>query len=66
MDAGRHCPGVGRVSPAIHSKLMNVVGGLSESRAVKAGKKAYDLMAAGYFEDMLQVIAGAYATPGNH
>ena len=61
MDAVRHCPGVKQVSPTIHSELMDVIGRLSELRAVKGGKKDYDLMVAGYFEDLLPVIAGAYA-----
>ena len=61
MDAVRRCPGVSRVSPAIHSELMKVIEQLSELRMAKGGKKAYDLMVAGYFEDMLPVIAGAYA-----
>ena len=61
MDAVRHCPGVSAVSLAIHSELMKVIEQLSELRMAKGGKKAYDLMVAGYFEDMLPVIAGAYA-----
>lgn len=60
MDAVRHCPGVHQVSPAIHSELMNAIGRLSELRLAKGGKKAYDLMVAGYFEDLLPVLAGAY------
>ena len=39
---------------------MDIIGRLSELRLVKGGKKAYDLMVAGYFEDMLRVIVGAY------
>lgn len=30
-------------------------------RAVKSGKKTYDYVVAGYFEDMVQVLAGAWA-----
>lgn len=60
MDAVRHCPGVGKVSPAIHSELIKIINRLSELRMAKGGKKAYDLMVAGYFEDLLPVIAGAY------
>ena len=55
------CPGVAGVSPAVHADLTDIIGQLSELRLVKGGKKAYDLMVAGYFEDMLRVIQGAYA-----
>ena len=61
MDAMRHCPGVKKVSPSVHSELMEAIGKLTQLRTVKDGKKAYDLMVAGYFEDMLPVIEGAYA-----
>ena len=61
MDAVRHCPGVSQVSPTVHSELMNIIGRLSELRLAKGGKKAYDLMVAGYFEDLLPALAGAYA-----
>lgn len=61
MDGARHCPGIRRASPEVHSELMEAIGRLSELRTVKRGKKAYDLMVAGYFEDMLPVIEGAYA-----
>ena len=54
------CPGVAGVSPAVHAELTDIIGQLSELRLVKGGKKAYDLMVAGYFEDMLRVIVGAY------
>ena len=62
MGQVRWCPGVKDVSPPIHAELMDIVGCLSELRLVKGGKKAYDLMVAGYFEDMLRVVQGAYAT----
>lgn len=61
MDAVRRCPRVAQVSPAVHARLMDAVQRLSELRMVKGGKKAYDMMVAGYFEDMLQVIQGAHA-----
>ncbi len=61
MAEARWCPGVGQVSPAMHTELMDIIQRLSELRLVKGGKKAYDLMVAGYFEDMLKVIQGAYA-----
>ena len=61
MDGVRHCPGVRQVSPAVHAELMDAIGRLSELRKGKGGKKAYDLLVAGYFEDLLRVIEGAYA-----
>ena len=61
MGQVRWCPGVREVSPALHAELMDIIRRLSELRLVKGGKKAYDLMVAGYFEDMLKVVQGAYA-----
>ena len=61
MAEVRQCPGVAGVSPPVHAELTDVIERLSELRLVKGGKKAYDLMVAGYFEDMLRVIQGAYA-----
>lgn len=61
MGQVRWCPAVREVSPAMHAELMDVIQRLSELRLVKGGKKAYDLMVAGYFEDMLKVIEGAHA-----
>lgn len=60
MDKVRWCPGVRMVSSPIHAELMDIIQRLSQLRLVKGGKKAYDLMVAGYFEDMLRVIQGAY------
>ena len=67
MQDVRLCPGVKTVSPEIQSELMAVIEELSALRMVKGGKKAYDLLVAGYFEDMLQVIQGSYAVlkPGS-
>ncbi len=61
MQDVRLCPGVKAVSPGIQAELVGMIEELSELRMVKGGKKAYDLLVAGYFEDMLQVIQGAYA-----
>ncbi len=61
MSEARWCPGVAAISPRVHVELMDVIGRLAKLRLVKGGKKAYDLMVAGYFEDMLRVIQGAYA-----
>ena len=67
MQDVRLCPGVEAVSPSIQSELVTKIEELSALRMVKGGKKAYDLLVAGYFEDMLQVIQGAYAVlkPGS-
>ena len=61
MQDVRLCPGVKAVSPKIQAELTAKIEELSALRLVKGGKKAYDLLVAGYFEDMLQVIQGAYA-----
>ena len=60
MKDVRLCPGIKAVSTPIQSELMEVIDKLSDLRLKKGGKKAYDLLVAGYFEDMLQVIQGAY------
>ena len=61
MNGVSQCPNVRRVNPAIHRELMEIVGKLAAARQSKGGKKTYDLMVAGYFEDMLKVLQGAYA-----
>ena len=60
MQHTRWCPGIREVSPDVHTELLGIIQRLSELRLVKGGKKAYDLLVAGYFEDMLKVIRGAY------
>ena len=40
----------------VHAELQDVVARLGEIRQQKSGKKSYDMMAAGYFEDMSKVI----------
>jgi hypothetical protein len=47
--------------------LVAIIGQLSELRQTKAGKKTYDYMVAGYFEDMLKVVQEAYVVlkPGS-
>lgn len=61
MEPVRWCPGIKSASLHIHNELTEIIRRLSELRLVKGGKKNYDLMVAGYFEDMLRVIQGAYA-----
>ncbi len=60
MDEVRSCPSVLEVSREIHAEISRIVDQLSQLRLVKGGKKSYDLMVAGYFEDMLKVIQGVY------
>ena len=54
------CPGIRKVSPNIHAELDEIIQRLSELRLQKSGKKSYDLLVAGYFEDMLKTIMGAF------
>ena len=61
MIAIRDLPGIEAVCPTVHEELMNTIRQLEEVRTVKRGRKSYDLMVAGYFEDMLKVIKEAYA-----
>ena len=61
MNGVRECPGVQAVHPALHRELTQIIDRLAAVRQTKGGKKTYDIMVAGYFEDMLQVIRAAYA-----
>lgn len=47
-------------SPNIANFIQKAVQELSELRKVKGGKKSYDLMVVGYFNDMFQVIKDVY------
>ncbi|MCY4040811.1 MAG: DNA methyltransferase [Gammaproteobacteria bacterium] len=60
MERTSRLPEVGKVSPSVQSELTTIVGRLSKLRREKSGNKSYDLMVAGYFEDMLQVIVQVY------
>ena len=60
MNGVLQCPTVKQVNREVHSELMDIISSLSQLRLSKAGKKTYDLMVAGYFEDMLKVIRAAY------
>ena len=53
-------PNVRRVSQMIYEEIQDIVHQLSKLRLEKGGKKSYDIMVAGYFEDMLKVIQGVY------
>ena len=56
----RLCPNIRELSDAIYQELQVIVHELSKLRLVKGGKKSYDIMVAGYFEDMLKVVKGVY------
>ena len=60
MNGVSECPNIRQVNAEVHSEIMDIISRLSELRAVKAGKKTYDMMVAGYFEDMLKVIKASY------
>ena len=47
-------------SPNIADFIQNAVHELSKLRKIKGGKKSYDLMVIGYFNDMFQVIKDVY------
>lgn len=60
MDKLMLCPNIRLVSEEIHEEITDIVHRLSKLRLNKGGKKSYDIMVAGYFEDMLKVIQGVY------
>ena len=47
-------------APEIHNQLVQAVNSLSELRSVRPGKKKYDYVVAGYFDDMFQVLQELY------
>lgn len=55
-----HCSNIRSLSAEIYEEIQHIVNQLSDLRLKKGGKKSYDIMVAGYFEDMLQVIQGVY------
>ena len=60
MNGVRECPGIRQVDPRVHSELSDIIERLADMRAIKAGKKTYDYVVAGYFEDMLQVLQSTW------
>ena len=68
MSEVRECPRIQQVDSEIHSELTDIIGRLEGMRAIKSGKKTYDYVVAGYFEDMLQVLEGGLSVlkPGGH
>ncbi|MCX7854889.1 MAG: site-specific DNA-methyltransferase [Anaerolineae bacterium] len=52
--------GLQAASPSVHTELQAKVAQLSEIRHQKGGKKSYDLMVTGYFNDMFEVLQQVY------
>lgn len=48
------------VTPEIYNQLIQAVDCLSKLRLTRSGKKKYDYMVAGYFDDMFQVLKELY------
>ena len=61
-------PGIRQADERLRAELMEIIARLRDMRSVKSGKKTYDYVVAGYFEDMLQVLEGAHSVlkPGGH
>ena len=66
MSEVRYCPGIFTVDRAVHTELQTIIRSLADMRQTKAGKKTYDSVTAGYFEDMLKVIQGVFAVLKPH
>lgn len=49
-----------QTAPLVAAELKTKIGTLSERRLTKGGKKSYDILVAGYFNDMLQVVRETY------
>jgi DNA modification methylase len=56
----RNCPGIAGVDSTVHAELQTIIQSLADMRRIKSGKKTYDSVTAGYFEDMLNVIKGSF------
>lgn len=61
MNGVRECPGIRAVDAGIHTEVRGIIGELERMRGVKRGRKTYDYVVAGYFEDMLRALQGALA-----
>lgn len=53
-------PAIRTLEPMLYRELADKVSQLRERRLHKGGKKSYDLMVAGYFNDMLLIIQQVY------
>lgn len=60
MSESLKCASIATVSSDVYADLCEIIQRLSHLRSQKGGKKSYDLLVAGYFEDMLKTIKGAY------
>ena len=60
MNGVRSCPEIRKADAQVHADVQAIIAQLREQRRVKRGKKTYDLVTAGYFEDMLPVLKAAY------
>ena len=60
MNGVRSCPEIRKADAQVHADVQAIIAQLREQRRVKRGKKTYDLVTAGYFEDMLRVLKAAY------
>ena len=62
MNGTRTCPGIRQADKRIHEELSKIIHELARMRSIKPGKKTYDYVVAGYFEDMLKVLTSARNT----
>ncbi len=60
MNGVRSCPEIRKADAHVYADLQAIIAQLREQRRVKRGKKTYDLVTAGYFEDMLLVLKAAH------
>ncbi|MYD03376.1 MAG: site-specific DNA-methyltransferase [Acidimicrobiia bacterium] len=61
MSTIQKMPVVQSLDPKVHRELSEAVERLAELRNQKSGKKSYDLMTAGYFEDIARVVIQAFS-----
>lgn len=61
-------PTIREISPSIHKEISQLINRMSSMRNIKPGKKRYDLMTGGYFEDLTKTIIeiDAVMRPGGH
>lgn len=54
------------LSGAIHGDIMRAIDRMSVMRTIKPGKKRYDLMTGGYFEDLTRILMQMYDIMGQN
>ena len=61
-------PTIREISPTVHKDISQLVRRMSSMRGIKPGKKRYDLMTGGYFEDLALSLVemNAVIRPGGH